>query len=843
MLRCTLSDVSLVVSPRADCEWEEAAAERRAQAAKQAAAQNAQFEALQAARGGCEGESKSASPWAHLLEALQLEILSVQLRFNAADGTALGLRLASVRASPPGEPAAPGTLSKALMLEGLSAYVQPAGAGKEDAVILPATRLLLTLALSAGGSATDGSAPVRICALLPDSLALRLSCAQLGCVARLLDDLDVASCRARWGRHRPLSWRGPIRRDGWAADGWRYAFAAVSSQVREARRWGSLHALGRRRSQRLAYLEAYAQRWRSAAAQQPPCPAGDDAAQADDDGEDADESADIALVDMAVEESAATPESSVLEAIESGLTLRDCLYFRALAELQAAGEGKRRLSSAAAADQSTAPAPQARRGWLHSGVAYILTRIPLVDARSRFPRLLAPELDASAHCHALLRAALALPKNSPPPNLAVELRSAGGAVEVTGLQENGTLSLGQLLARAQPLQGENASLAVELELEWVHAELGGEQRHISGCGAFGSAELPLRLWGGSPAEPLLRLRGCLRPHERVLSAQLSCLYGQAALCLPAEAARASALAALQAALPFPGSSLEDRRWAAAAALGGGSGLSARAAMLPPLLRVENLVCAGALFLLTRPPPELSAQALASELCSPATPVRDCTMPEPSSSFHTPLMRTASSAQEEEWSTCAAGLTPPPPPACLSLSLRSLVVCSAEHDAEAAAAAAAFLGDELGKADDLDAAAAELLYSRWELSGASLSLELRPFPPLGAPMPPGPTVSLAALPELRIRAALLRPQGCETDVPWRVQAFASRPLSVAITPPAARALRALFALQSLPTAENHRDVPSASLPCMRGDVSFALAALAISCQPEPGEDGGFFFGGA
>ena len=427
--------------------------------------------------------------------------------------------------------------------------------------------------------------------------AVRVTDAQMGVLLRVADACDVWSTRNKYGVYRPPSWRATgrdwcsttfgamprhaggaaadvdvgsnVRPHGWASDGWRYACGAVLATLRAGRRWTSRQELLARRDTRLAYLAASAARLH-----------GDGAISS---------SSGVLLGE--------SEPAAVIEAVEAGLSVSDILLFRTMAEQHvaslgvsatAAVGGSRGQAAGAsapllAAESSTgslhsssggadgdadageeediqagpvAPPPQVapsqpggtaatrgggrrqqRRGWVRSGVAFVLGSLPLVDARRRFPSLLAPEekewrdellraLEATAESGADVSS----PGGSSSTAIHAHFSLAGltfqlayGAALASSIQA----SLGGVALRADV----GAATAVQLRLASLHVTLdGGVDGGAPGdspalstsactlCAAHGTLDTPMLLldvdMASSPAEPSVRgaLQGLTLAH-------------------------------------------------------------------------------------------------------------------------------------------------------------------------------------------------------------------------------------------------------------------------------------------------------------------------------------------
>ena len=605
-----LTDVRVVAAPRDTADWEAPAAERRAQAAKQAAVAAAELDKLRLASNSGGG---SMGTWivGALVEALQLEVSRVHVCFQellsleaseeddtSASGEArrpaalgvcveqLTLRAASTEdgvsdggaaSAPqpqpqPGGAAQQGVTHKVVRVTGLSAYVDPGSRAETGAHasrvehttddtfhILAPLDVTLNVRLhrrAPGATAAPpvdaaneaphaphsppGGAALFITATRCAAPQITVTYRQVGTLARVADALDVWAMRNKHAVHRPQSWRNiggaasgcvsfgavprdraagaaPMRRDrgavgrppGWAADGWRYAFAAVRSSLRAARRWTSRQELLARRNMRLAYVRATAARL--------------DGTDLPADGS---HGTLAKMVNASSSSSHENDPATVLETLEAELSVSDILLFRTIAQRHVAStrSGPSRTARISSSQQPSAStsslaaessagsvhsatamngvpdaidasmdeedeedvphaqsssavlAPptavllpkggrrQQRRGWVRSGVAYVLGSLPLVDARRRFPSLLAPEehewrdellaaLEATAEGG---NEHVALPPGSSP---AIHVH-----IDLLGLNLRLTCSDAACMALAQHVDVSVGSVAVRVEI-------------------------------------------------------------------------------------------------------------------------------------------------------------------------------------------------------------------------------------------------------------------------------------------------------------------------------------------------------------------------------------------
>ena len=696
-MRVKLSDVRVVASPREAVDWEAPAAERRAQAAKQAAVAAAELDKLRLAAGNGGG---SLADWlvGPLVEALHLELAGVHVRFQellapvtseapppggdgdvsgdnegklvgrrpAALGVCLGklvLRAATAEdgdasadaVHPGGGAADAGMTHKVVLVTGLSAYVDPGSTAEphaedgDDAALEPGSLhhilepldATVHVRLSKRGGAAQESGPIDndptssepqsppaaagnalyIHAAQCSAPQVRVTDAQVGVLLRVADAVDVWSARNKYGVYRPSSWRatgrdwcsvtfgatprhvgssagsGSSRPAGWATDGWHYACAAVVASLRAGRRWTSRKELLARRDTRLAYLAASTARL-----------------YADGVGS---SSSGAALGE--------SDPAAVVEAVEAGLSVSDILLFRTMAEQHvaslgvsttAAAGGARHSASASAstlvAESSTgslhsssggadgdgdgeedmqsapvAPPPQVapaqpggtatraggrrqqRRGWVRSGVAFVLGSLPLVDARRRFPSLLAPE--EKEWRDELLRALEATAESGGDVAAPASSTAIHAHFSLSGL----TLQLvygAALASRVQAAFGGmalradvGASTAVQLRVASLHVTLEGDDDGAPGdspafstsactlCAAHGTLDTPMLLLDVDVATAVPTVRGALRG----LTMAHAPHHG------PALAACGDAVLRY---LPLEGASLLEHRVAAACAL-------------------------------------------------------------------------------------------------------------------------------------------------------------------------------------------------------------------------------------------------------------------------------------
>ena len=814
----------------------------------------------------------------------------------------------------------------------------------------------------------DPTAPPKAALSLQGSLAapltLSLSGAQLGSMARLLDAMDVWAHRNVHGRHRPASWRcctsggcdvGAFRAlprppqhaaahatthpPGWAADGWRYAVAAVCAQLRASRRWTSRRELLHRRDKRVAYLAAAMARVEApAASSSAPGEEGGSAGvmmrRSASSGAPLSRPACSATLSAAQSQaqlhSAAAEAEEAMEAIEAGLSVCDILLFRTLAERHAAthaacaqhpppplgaessfgsahsggeaeGDAEASTTAAPAAQQppqpSRKPGGGPKSGWLRSGVAYVLGRLPLVDARRRFPSLLAPEekewrdeflraMEATADLSAAGGPASA-PLSAAASTLHVEVRVPGLSLllrdDGAGEHPPKTLAQASLLGMAVSAQAGGQALR-EARVGCAVRLSAASTRVTLGSATTGAACSLLACAGGegaaSPASQVLALEVDIMQRGdgaggggggggggvHADATLRGTLAGLTLLVSPLHAAAAElAHAHLHAWLPAQGSSLGAMRFAAAGGLGSSEARTrARGAVAAshsgPRIHIAAFGVEGTRLLLgatvaAAAPDGSPAAEKAADLPddhhalsagggspeSPRTPPRDAPHP-PSEPLSPP-----DQAAEQPQSPPSTPPPPPPPPQaslpyCISLTLRSLQLRSADErggEEDEGLSVGAF-EDVALSGEALRRAAARVCYTRlevslWELEAGLVRQQVGEETQAAPPQPPQPPLRLLDVATAGASLALLRLPADGECVSLRACVRCGC-VRGRLSPPACALLRAV-ALASAPAP--HRGDRHAASPHAPLLADLSLSVASVSCELLPASAQGYW----
>jgi hypothetical protein len=742
---------------------------------------------------------------------------------------------------------------------------------------------------------------------------VRVTDAQVGVLLRVADAVDVWSARNKFGVYRPASWRatgrdwcsvtfgatprqagtaavtrGTGRPAGWANDGWHYACAAVATSLRAGRRWTSRQELLARRDTRLAYLAASAARLHA-------------------DGIGASSSGGVL---------GESDPAAVVEAIEAGLSVSDILLLRTMAEQHvassqgasstlgaaAAGGGPRQSGGASAStlaaesstgslhsssggaddggdggaedDDSMQPAApphvapaqpggavtraggrrQQRRGWVRSGVAFVLGSLPLVDARRRFPSLLAPE--EKEWRDELLRALEATAESGGDVAAPASSTAVHASFSLSGL----TLQLvyGAALASrvkaafgAMALRADSgASTAVQLRVASLHVTLEGDDDGALGdspafstsactlCAAHGTLDTPMLLLDVDVATAVPTVRGALRG----LTLAHAPHHG------PALAACGDAVVRY---LPLEGASLLAHRVAAAcslatpqardaareqivASMGGPWCVQAFAVDDVTLLLGSAAVLDAAFGVMPGTPALGAASARDVEVSAPLSPVREADDAESLDSPGTPPARNESCEDGESSDTGggppgtprrhtdAHSAAPAASPCCMVVHISSASVSTPPP------VAGSDVDQRSGAAPRADPPQSQAGYTRLNIAVSDITVSVQcPTQQDAEAQTAAVSVRLAELPSLHASLALLRLPRDDECISVRA-AVKTGVLAAQVSPASARLVRSV--LQCFDVAAPQKLGDQQPVHPLYVDVSLTVAAVSLDLLP-------------